>query len=146
VWLALVTPVAGRVLYLSPPSSIPPASQWAGSASATATHVLSPLLRSGVLAPAVVWAVAAAVLPWLVRGRSLALDLVRSVVWGATLVAATPAAISVVRGSPGIPTVHGAILGGVLAVLVALASRWLGVERLPWLPPRQPTGSGPHIP
>jgi eukaryotic-like serine/threonine-protein kinase len=146
VWLQLVTPVAGRVLYLSPPPSIPPAPQWAGSASATATHVLSPLLRSGVLAPAVVWAVAAAVLPWLVRGRSLPLDLVRSVVWGAALVSATPAAIAVVGGSAGVPPVHGAVLGGVLAVVVALAPRWLGVGRLPWPPSRQPTGSGRHIP
>ncbi|MGI9184558.1 MAG: protein kinase domain-containing protein [Solirubrobacteraceae bacterium] len=146
VWLALVTPVAGRVLYLSPLPSIAPASHWAGSASATATHVLSPLLRSGVLAPAVVWAVAAAVLPWLVRGRSLPLDLIRAVVWAATLVSATPAAIAAVHGSGGVPAVPGAVLGGVLAVIVALARRWLGVGRLPWPPTRPPTGAGPHFP
>jgi hypothetical protein len=146
VWLALVTPVAGRVLYLSPPSGIAPASHWAGSASATATQVLSPLLRSGVLAPAAVWAVAAAVLPWLVRGRSLPLDFVRAVVWAATLVAATPAAIAVVHGSAGVPTVHGAVVGGGLGVIVALAPRWLGAGRLPWRSTRPPTGAGPHFP
>ncbi len=146
LWLQLVTPVAGRVLLLAPPSSIPPASQWAGSVSATASHVLSPLLRSGVLAPAVIWAVAAVVLPWLVRGRSLALDLVRSVVWGAALVSATPAAIAAVRGSAAVPTMHGAVLGGVLAVVVALTPRWLSLGALPWPPSRRPAGSGPHIP
>ncbi|MGH2868547.1 MAG: protein kinase domain-containing protein [Solirubrobacteraceae bacterium] len=142
VWLVLVTPITGRVLYVGPVPSIPPASQWGGSVSATATHVLSPLLRSGVLAPAVVWAVAAAMLPWLVRGRSLPLDLVRVVVWAASLVSATPAAIAAVHGSAGVPTVHGAVLGGVLAVVVALAPRWLGVGRLPW----PPTSAGRHFP
>ncbi|MGB9184506.1 MAG: hypothetical protein WCB67_10595, partial [Solirubrobacteraceae bacterium] len=146
IWLQLITPVAGRVLYLSPAPSIPPAWQWAGSVSATATHVLTPLLRSGILVPAVVWAVAAAVLPWLVRGRSFALDLVRSVAWGASVVLAIPATIAVVHGSSAVPTVHGAILGGVLAVMVALVPRWLGVARLPWPSARRPTGSGPHIP
>jgi serine/threonine protein kinase len=146
IWLLLITPVSGRVFYLAPLPTIPPAPQWAGSASLTAAHVLRPLLNSGVLAPAAVWALAAIVLPWLVRGRSLTLDLLRSVVWAATLVSATPGVIDAVRGSTGVPALHGAVLGGALAVVVALAPRWLSPGRLTWLPPRRASGVGTHFP
>ena len=40
-------PVAGRVLYLTPPAGLPAPPHWASSASGTAAHVLSPLLTSG---------------------------------------------------------------------------------------------------
>ncbi|HEY5188061.1 MAG TPA: serine/threonine-protein kinase [Solirubrobacteraceae bacterium] len=145
IWLLLFTPLVGRVLYLTPPVT-PPGGQWAGSASQTVTSVLSPLLRSGALAPTVVWAAAAVVLPWLIRGRSLALDVVRAAIWAATLVSATSAAIVAARGSGSTPALHGAVLGGVLAVLVALAPRWIAAGRSPWPGARRARGVGPRIP
>jgi hypothetical protein len=146
IWLLLIAPVAGRVLYLTPPRGLPPASQWAGSASGTAAHVLSPLLRSGALAPAVIWALAAVVLPWLVRRHSFALDLVRCVVWAAMLVSGTSAAVVAAGGLPRAPGLHGAILGAGLAVVVALGAPWLATARVAWRPGRPLNGAGPHFP
>ena len=73
-------------------------------ADQTATVVLRPILTSGALAAAPVWAVAAVTLPWLVRNRSLTLDTVFVVVWSATLVSATGAAISIVHAGTTQPT------------------------------------------
>ena len=44
---------------------------------ATAAHVLGPLLALGVLLGALLWGAGALVLPWIVRGRSAALDVAR---------------------------------------------------------------------
>ena len=72
IFLVLATPLAGRVLYLPPISGIPPPTAWGGSAFDAFHQVLVPIVTSGALAPVPVWALGAAVLPWLVRGRSLA--------------------------------------------------------------------------
>ena len=98
IWLALVSALAGRGLYLK---WLPahPATGWESSVGAAAHQVLTPVVSSGVLAPAAVWALAAAVLPWLVRGRSLALDLIMAVIWSATVVSASTAVLSAVHGS-----------------------------------------------
>ena len=85
IWLALAAPVLDRVLYLPAIGGIPPSAEWGGSVTATANQMLSPVLRSGVLAPALVWALAALILPWLVRGRRAAVDLVRVAIWSVTL-------------------------------------------------------------
>ena len=60
---------------------------WAASLQDVVTHVVTPLVSSGVLACAGLWAAGAAVLPWLVRGRSAALDLVAATLWAAGLAA-----------------------------------------------------------
>src|ERR1700751_5920649 len=51
-------------LYLNVPIGNP---QWTGSLSDAMHAILAPAVRSGVVAPALVWAVGAAVLPWLGR-------------------------------------------------------------------------------
>jgi hypothetical protein len=86
--------------------------------------VLVPVITSGVLAGAVVWAIAAAALPWLLRGRSLAVDLVLVTIWSAMLVSATEVVIALMRGAHSLsapPTaVAGAFAGGVLAMIPGL--------------------------
>ena len=71
----------------------------AGSPYDTVHHVLMPVLSSGALAAAPVWALAAAVLPWLVRHRSPALDVVRAVLWAGLLAAATMLAVAAVTAA-----------------------------------------------
>jgi hypothetical protein len=100
-------------------------SVWSGSLRGTVNVVLTPLISSGVLAGAAVWAAAACVLPWLLRGRSLALDAILVVIWSATLVSACTAAIAAVHGAPEAATAPDAVLGAVLAALVALGRVWL---------------------
>jgi hypothetical protein len=79
-------------------------------------------VRAVATAPAVavvgVWAVAAVLLPLLVRGRALPADIVGAVAWSAGLAAATQGA----TGAPPRDLVLGAVAAGALALLVA-ASR-----------------------
>ncbi len=97
---------------------------WAGSLQNAVTHVLSPLVSSGVLACAGLWAAGAAVLPWLVRGRSAALDLVAATLWAAGLAAGAGAIGHALRpGTLPQPDPRGAALGAAAAVLIAVAAR-----------------------
>jgi hypothetical protein len=129
IWLLIAAPLADRVLYLPRVPGTPPLDHWAGSANDTIHHVLKPILTSGALAPALVWAAAAAVLPWLVLRRSLALDLVRVVIWAAVLVSATGVAITAVHGENGLRASPSATLGAVAAAAVAIAPSVLSAWR-----------------
>jgi serine/threonine protein kinase len=121
VWIVLGTELSGVNLYLRPPPGSPPPDQWTSSIGATLHHVLAPLVSSGALAPALVWAGAAAVLPWVVRGRSLAADFVLASAWASGLVAGTYSSLRMVHGSLAGATLHDAALGGVSAFAIALA-------------------------
>ena len=87
--------------------------------------MLETLARSGVLLLAPLWAAAAVVLPWLVRGRSVALDVAGAAAWAAALASATAA----VAGWAALAEPHGlaagAVLAGVLAVIGARARNTL---------------------
>src|SRR5262249_47173491 len=76
-------------------------------------HVVGPALAVGVLLGAALWALAAVLLPLVVRGRSAALDVLAATLWSAVIVAAAPALDS---GGP-LGGAHasgrGAILGAV---------------------------------
>jgi hypothetical protein len=140
IWLALVSAIAGRGLYLNwLPAT--PATGWEGSIHAAARQVLTPLLSSGVLAPAAVWAVAAAVLPWLVRGRSLVLDLIMAVIWSATVASASTAVLSAAHGSHGSPTAPAAVLGAVVGAALALTRLWFPAPAGVLPMSRRPTGT-----
>jgi serine/threonine protein kinase len=140
VWLLIATPIADRVLYLPPPAGMPPPQAWTGSLHQTVQHVLVPLATAATLAPALVWALAAAVLPWLVRGRSLLGDVVRVGIWTATLVLATTAATGVFHGvaDRGMPS--SAVLGALGGAAVALAPTAIGTWRAARHPPSPPAG------
>ncbi|MDQ6775452.1 MAG: hypothetical protein M3071_04335, partial [Actinomycetota bacterium] len=143
-WIAvlLATPIAGRILYLAPF----PAFATGDSVGRTADRILVAPLTTGLLAPAAVWAAAAAILPLVVRGRSIALDLVRAGAWAALLTVATPAAIVAVRGAGSAPMIRGALFGGAAAAILALASRWLAVRRPTLAALRRANGAGARFP
>jgi len=97
---------------------------WKTSLRDAATHVVAPLLSTGVLACAGLWAAAAVVLPWLVRGRSAALDLVAATVWAAALAAGAGAiGHALPAGTVPSPDPRGAALGAAAGVLVVVAAR-----------------------
>jgi hypothetical protein len=76
-------------------------------------------LSGGTLAFAALWAIAAAALPLLVRGRSPAWDVVAATGWAATLAASTQALSGALQlGSP-----RGLVLGALAAGVVAVAAR-----------------------
>jgi hypothetical protein len=124
-WMvALAEPVVHETLYYGRVRGTPHGTAWEGSLHDAATHVIAPLLNSGVLACAALWAGAAAILPWLVRGRSAALDLVAATLWAAGLAAAA-GAIGRALG-PGVvpqPDSRGTALAAAAGVLIAVAAR-----------------------
>ena len=63
------------------------------------------------------WALAALILPWLVRGRWLAVDVVAASAWAAALGAGTAAAAEAI----GVPEPRGLVLATVVAGLLAVA-------------------------
>ena len=104
-------------LYLNVPIDNP---QWTGSLSDAMHTILAPAVRSGVVAPALVWALGAAVLPWLVRGRRFGADAVLAILWAAILSGGIGLAVAAVHGT-GVGAPPGAAAGAAAAVLVALA-------------------------
>jgi len=80
------------------------------------------------LALAPLWALAALVLPWLVRGRALALDVIGAAIWAAALAAGT----ATVADSAGLAEPRGlaagALLAGALAFLAARARNTVNAE------------------
>ncbi len=70
-----------------------------------------------MLALAVVWAGFAAVLPLLVRGRSLPGDVVLATMWAAGLAGTTQV---IARTIPGVPDPYGLVAGALGAGLIAL--------------------------
>jgi hypothetical protein len=125
LWLVvLAEPVLGETLWYGRPRGTAATDAWQGSASDAVTHVLRPLFESGVLACAGLWALGAAVLPWLVRGRHAALDLVAATVWAAGL-AAGAGAIGRALGPGAVPQPdpRGVALGAAAGVLIAVAAR-----------------------
>ncbi len=92
-----------------------------------AAHGLPGGFTSPALAVIALWATAAAVLPWLIRGRILILDLVGAAVWIAALVAAMHA-VGVWTGielerDPSLALVLAASIGCAISIFVARLKR-----------------------
>lgn len=128
-WLCLAEPLTGRRLWLGPPDtalSYPGGrAAWEGSLDGAFSHVLVPLLSAGVLLGAALWALAALALPWLVRGRHAALDLVMATMWTAALLAAEPLLDHGLPLAPGQPMPRGALPAALLAGAFAVGARAL---------------------
>lgn len=75
-------------------------------------------LSSGALGVAAIWALAAAVLPVLVRGRSWPLDVVAATVWAAATAAGTQALTQALLWPDPEGLVVAAVLSGILAVVL----------------------------
>lgn len=123
LWLALAELLSGDRLYLGPPSGAAPAHAWSGDAAAAATDALEPLARSGLLAVALVWAVAALVLPWLVRGRHLSVDIALAAAWAGGTSAAAALAARALGALPAAAEPRGAVVGALAGAAFAVAWR-----------------------
>jgi hypothetical protein len=119
LWLVLAETLTSGRLLTGQPRDVLAVHAWQGSIVDTVTGALAPLLAGGTLAFAALWALAAALLPLLVRGRSAALDLVAATGWAATLAAATQATSqALVLDSP-----RGLLPGALAAGAIAVAAR-----------------------
>jgi hypothetical protein len=104
-WLLLAEAALQRHLLLGAPAD----------AAHGGTGAILAIATTPALALLGVWAAAAAVLPYLVRGRLLVADIVLAVAWAAGVAAATQAAIG---GAP-----RGLIAGAIAAAVVAVIPR-----------------------
>jgi hypothetical protein len=128
-WLTLAEPLADSGsaparLWLGELPGTPARSVWEGSLSSTAVHVIGPTLSLSVLSAAGIWAVGALVLPWLVRGRRAALDLLAALAWSAALTAATCALVSGLSAHL-LPAPRGVLAGAGLGAALAVGARAL---------------------
>ena len=76
-WLLLTEPLTGAVLL----SGDEAPRRWGADAGLALDGVLWPPLASGLVLLAGLWALAALLLPWLVRGRYAGVDLVAATAW-----------------------------------------------------------------
>jgi eukaryotic-like serine/threonine-protein kinase len=124
-WLTLVEPLLDRRLWLGAPAGTPARTVWEGSLGSAATHVVGPSLSLGVLYGAGVWAVAAALLPWVVRGRSAALDVVAAAAWSVALLVAWMPSYAGLSVSVSSTAPYGAVLAALLGAAIAVLARAL---------------------
>ena len=130
-WLLLAEPLFGRRLWLGAPAGaggaggFPIKSAWEGSLATSAVHVIGPMLSLGTLLGAALWAAGALTLPWLVRGRSAALDVVAATTWTAAIAATAPLFDAGLSAHAAHPSPHGLVLGAVLGGMLAVAARAL---------------------
>ena len=124
-WMALAEPLLARHLWLGPPAGLPPRAVWEASFDTTSNQVVGPMFTVELAIGALVWAIAAAVLPWIVRGRNAALDAVVAVAWTVALLAAVPLLERALLSHANEPSPRGALLGAVLGCGVAICARAL---------------------
>ena len=121
LWLALGEAVSGRALLFGSPDGTTPRPDWEGSISAAISDVLQPLVTTPALAPMVVWAAFAVLLPLVVRGRWLALDLIGAGLWVAGLATAQLALGNALAADVALDAPRGAISGAIVAAVVVVS-------------------------
>ena len=130
IWLAAAEVASGESLLFGVPDGVQPRGEWESSLTGAALDAIGPLLTSPALAPAVVWAAFAALLPLLLRGRFLAMDVIAAGAWAAGLVVAQAALGDLLAATTTLDAPRGAAAGAVCAAFVAVAAKSL-VEPAP---------------
>lgn len=124
IWTLAAGAVAGQGLYTKLPGRLPRG--WSGSATTTVEHVLPHLTAPGLIAPALLWGLAAVILPWLSSAWwGAAIVLVTA--WSAGLAAGTVAILRVLDagvGPQGGAVVLGGLSAGIVALVPALRRHW----------------------
>ncbi len=112
-WLALAEALVQERLLLGTPGDLPGADSWQASLSVTAQEVLPALATPTLALVAGAFALAAAVLPYLVRGTRAAIDVLAASGWATALAAAVGA---LAPGAEPRGVVGGAVVGALAAV------------------------------
>jgi eukaryotic-like serine/threonine-protein kinase len=139
LWLALGELLTGETLLFGVPEGALPRGDWEGSISAAASDALSPLVSGPALAPAAVWAAFAVLLPLVMRGRWLGLDLLGAALWTAGLIAAHTAMGDLLSTTTTLDEARGAVAGSVGAALVVLAVSQMATPAEGWRAQPAPT-------
>ncbi len=118
-WVLLAEPLAHRTLELGPARGVPVGAD-AQEAVSIAASAVAGTVTGGLVALLAVWAIAATVLPWIVRGRSLALDVVVAAAWAAGLASATATLATGLGDAVAVAEPKGLVAGAVVAGIVAV--------------------------
>ena len=121
VVVVLAEPLLERALVFGPAPDTPARASFDGAVGITAGDVIAPAVSSGALLLAAIWAGAALVLPWLIRGRSLNADIVMATAWSAGTAAATIALGEALGARVAQNAPHGLAPGAVAAAALAIA-------------------------
>ena len=116
-----------------------PRGDWEGSISAAVSDVLVPLAGSPAFAPLLVWAAFAVALPFVVRGRWLAVDLAGAGVWAVALIAAQVALGDALAPEVALDQARGAVAAPLAAALIALSVSQIVAPAEGWRAPRVTT-------
>jgi eukaryotic-like serine/threonine-protein kinase len=122
LWLAAAEVLTGKSLLFGVPDGVGPPANWQGSAGDAVSQALGPLLTSPALAPAAVWAALAPLLPLVVRGRFLAIDLVAAGAWAAALVVAQAGLGDLLAPVTVLDQPRGGVAGPIAAALLVLGA------------------------
>jgi hypothetical protein len=134
LWLTIGELLTGRNLLFGVPDGALPRVEWEGSISAAASDALAPLLSGPALAPAVVWAGFAMLLPLVVRGRWLAVDLLGAGIWAVGLLIAHAALADMLAATTTLDEARGALAGAICAALVGVAVAHMTQPAEGWRP------------
>jgi hypothetical protein len=138
-WLLLGELLTGRSLLFGVPDGALPRANWEGSISAAASDALQPLLTTPALAPVLAWMAVAVMLPLVVRGRWLAVDVVGAGVCAAALIAAHVALGDALAADVALDHARGTVAGSIAAALVVLVTFHVSGRAEPWRAPRVTT-------
>jgi hypothetical protein len=117
-WVAITEALANKRFFFGVGAGARPRSTWDGSVPGAFSHALAPLCTVGHLAPAVLWAIAALILPWLLRATSRAMRAFGALAWAAALIlASTALARQVGVTGPPLP-IAAALLAGAVALTI----------------------------
>jgi hypothetical protein len=117
-WVAIAETLSGRRLMFGAPRGVTEHSAWQGSLGGAFQHGLVPLWSDGRLLTALVWAAAAVMLPWLVRGSARTMRALGAVVWSGSLIAGG----ALLASGLGVPRPASPLAIGVLAAVLAFAT------------------------
>jgi hypothetical protein len=112
-------------LWLGPPRGLPPRKAWEASLGGTASHVIAGVLTPQLAIGALVWAAAAMLLPWVVRGRSAGLDVLLAIAWTVALLGGAPLIERAVLADAAHASPRGVLLGAMLGCVLAICARAL---------------------
>jgi hypothetical protein len=138
IWLAAAELLGDHELLFGLPEDAESRGRWAGSLSDAISDGIGPVILSPAVLPVFAWAAFAAVLPLVVRGRSLALDVVAALIWAAALVAAHQGIAELASGTVALDEARGAAAGAAIGAFVAVAAIWSGLRPDPDDPPPVP--------
>jgi hypothetical protein len=122
-WLAVTETLTGDELLFGVADGTVPRPGWEGSVVDATTDALAPLLTSGALLGAGIWAVFAVALPILVSGRGRWLDVGGAIAWAVGLIVALDLLADLLAPAGGFDGAPGAVAGCLLAAALGVGVR-----------------------